>query len=292
MIVILTALQQEYKAVRRHLTDVRTHRHSAGTLFEVGVLAGHPDRRVGLAVTGEGNARAATITERAINEFRPAAVLFVGIAGGLHDWLRLGDVVVATRVYGYHGGSSGDEGFKSRPRAWDSAHELDQIARHVDRTDAWRSAISAEPNVYFCPIAAGEVLLESASSAVAKQLDDHYNDAVAVEMESAGVAQASHLNLSTPAITIRGISDHADRTKRFTDETGVPRLAAEHAAAFAASVVAEIVDTDGRGEDGGGKADGHLHVRNEAKGNAKVIAQIGVVHGGVRFGSPAGEGGS
>ncbi|MGB3444652.1 MAG: 5'-methylthioadenosine/S-adenosylhomocysteine nucleosidase [Actinophytocola sp.] len=294
MIVILTALQQEHKAVRQHLTDVRTHRHSAGTLFEVGVLAGHPDRRVGLAVTGEGNARAATITERAINEFRPAAVLFVGIAGGLHDWLGLGDVVVATRVYGYHGGSSREEGFKARPRAWDSSHELDQVARHVDRTDTWRSAISGAPGVHFCPIAAGEVLLESVASDVTKQLDEHYNDAVAVEMESAGVAQASHLNLSTPAITIRGISDHADRTKRFTDQQGVPRLAAEHAAAFAAAVIAEIVDTDEEADhDGkGGKEERQFHIKNEAKGNAKVIAQIGVVHGGVQFGTPAGEGGS
>lgn len=290
MIVILTALQQEYKEVRRHLTDLRTHRHGAGTLFEVGTLAGHPGRQVGLAVTGEGNAGAATIAERAITEFRPAAVLFVGIAGGLRDWLELGDVVVATRVYGYHGGSSREDGFKSRPRAWDSAHELDQVARHVDRTDTWRSAISGAPAVHFCPIAAGEVLLESGTTDVAKQLDDHYNDAVAVEMESAGVAQASHLNLSTPAITIRGISDHADRTKRFTDRQGVPRLAAEHAAAFAAALVAEIADTGARTADDG-TADRQHHIRNEAKGNAKVIAQIGVVHGGVRFGSPA-EGGS
>lgn len=291
MIVILTALQREFKAVRRHLTDVRTHRHTAGTLFEVGTLSGHPDRRVGLAVTGEGNAGAATITERAINEFRPAAVMFVGIAGGLHDWLELGDVVVATRVYGYHGGSSRDEGFKARPRAWDSSHELDQVARHVDRADTWRSAISGEPAVHFCPIAAGEILLESAESDVAKQLRDHYNDAVAVEMESAGVAQASHLNLSTPSITIRGISDYADRTKRFTDQHGVPQLAAENSAAFAAAVVAAVVDTDTpsgqRGTD-----EERYHIKNEAKGNANVVTQIGVVHGGVRFGSSSGEGDS
>ncbi len=291
MIVILTALQREFKAVRRHLTDVRTHRHTAGTLFEVGVLAGHPDRRVGLAVIGEGNAPAATITERAINEFQPAAVMFVGIAGGLHHWLKLGDVVVATRVYGYHGGSSRDEGFNARPRAWDVSHELDQVARHVDRADTWRSTISGEPAVHFCPVAAGEILLDSTDSAVAKQLRDHYDDAVAVEMESAGVAQASHLNLSTPSITIRGISDYADGTKRFTDRQGLPQLAAANAAAFAAGVVAVIVDADTRSGQRGTN-EKHHRIRNEAKGNASVIAQIGVVHGGVQFGSPTGEGGS
>ena len=36
MIVILTALDLEYQAVRGHLTDPRVHRHTAGTRFELG----------------------------------------------------------------------------------------------------------------------------------------------------------------------------------------------------------------------------------------------------------------
>lgn len=39
MIVILTALDLEYQAVRRHLTDLDVRRHPAGTRFEVGRLA-------------------------------------------------------------------------------------------------------------------------------------------------------------------------------------------------------------------------------------------------------------
>src|SRR4051794_15844432 len=107
MIVILTALQLEYLAVHRYLTGRQVHEHTAGTLFEKGVIAG---RRVAMANIGEGNVSAAALTERAINEFEPEAVLFVGTAGALRDWLRLGDVVVATRVYGYHGGRSTDHG--------------------------------------------------------------------------------------------------------------------------------------------------------------------------------------
>jgi nucleoside phosphorylase len=294
MIVILTALQREYKAVRRHLTDLGRHCHPAGTLFEVGVLAGHPDRRVALAVVGEGNAPAATITERAINEFQPSAVLFVGIAGGLREWLELGDVVVATRVYGYHGGHSDDKAFRARPRAWDIAHELDQVARHVDRADTWRSAISSTPAVHFSPVAAGEVLLDSTKSSIARHLRDHYNDAIAIEMESAGVALASHLNLSTPTVTIRGISDHASGAKEFTDRSGAPDLAATTAAAFAAAVVAELDSPPSPRPRRGGKDDVHHGgVHNTASGNAQVVAQIGVVNGAVQFGVPKpGEGGS
>ncbi|MBP2325637.1 nucleoside phosphorylase [Kibdelosporangium banguiense] len=106
MIVMLTALELEYLAVRAHLTDVREQRHRAGTRFEVGRIKASPRNRIAIAATGMGNLTAAALTERAIAEFRPAAVVFAGIAGGLKPWLDPGDVVVATKVYAYQGGRS------------------------------------------------------------------------------------------------------------------------------------------------------------------------------------------
>ena len=53
-VVILTALNLEYEAVRERLTDPRVHQHPAGTRFEVGQL----DRngcRVALGLVGKGN---------------------------------------------------------------------------------------------------------------------------------------------------------------------------------------------------------------------------------------------
>jgi 8-oxo-dGTP diphosphatase len=67
--------------------------------------------------------------------------------------------------------------------------------------------------VYFGPVAAGEIALYSAASDVCQWLREHYHDALAVEMEAAGVAQAGHLNDGLPAIMIRGISDYADKSK-------------------------------------------------------------------------------
>jgi adenosylhomocysteine nucleosidase len=278
MIVILTALQLEYLAVRRHLVDIHTHEHHAGTLFEKGSIAG---RHVAIATIGEGNASAAALTERAITEFQPAAVLFVGIAGALRDWLVLGDVVVATRIYAYHGGRSTDHAFRTRPRVWDSSHRLEQLARFVARSNTWQSTIPATPAVHFNPIAAGEVLLDSKKSPLATQLRDRYEDAVAIEMESAGMAYASHLNEKTPSLTIRGISDFADGAK---DRTGDSPLAAENAAAFAVAVIAELADA-GRPSQGHRPGTGGT-ISNNASGNARVVAQFGVVHGGVQFNTP------
>ena len=52
-----------------------------------------------------------------------------------------------------------------------------------------------------------------AASDVRQWLREHYNDAVAVEIEAAGAAQAGHLNDGLPTTMIRDISDYGDDTK-------------------------------------------------------------------------------
>src|SRR5690606_24746965 len=120
-IVVLTALDVEYEAVRRLLERPQPHTHPQGTRFEVGLLAGGR-ARIALGLVGKGNQPAAVLAERAVNEFSPAALLFVGVAGALHSDIAIGDVVVATHIYAFHGGTSEDDGFKSRPRVWEVSH--------------------------------------------------------------------------------------------------------------------------------------------------------------------------
>jgi adenosylhomocysteine nucleosidase len=195
-VVVLTALNLEYQAIRVSLTGVRRIDHPAGTLFEAGELPGGRGRIV-LAVTGQGNAGAAVLTERAIAMFQPRALLFVGVAGALSDDLELGDVVVATKVYSYHGGKEGSDGFFPRPQCWEIPHQLDQLARHVHRTQPWVDRLPAGPSrsvpaVHFKPIAAGEIVLDARTASLGQELRRTYGDAVAIEMESAGVSQAAH----------------------------------------------------------------------------------------------------
>ncbi|MFR9727832.1 purine phosphorylase [Saccharopolyspora sp. MS10] len=243
LVVVLTALNLEYAAVRRRLVDPQPVRHERGTQFELGTLRG-TDCQVALALVGKGNQSAAVLTERALQEFDPAAVLFVGVAGALWDKTALGDVVVATHVYASHGGTSEDDGFKARPRAWEAEHGLSQTANHVERLDDWADDVGSgdrRPRVHFGAIAAGEVVHNSRTSYEAELLRLHYNDALAIEMESAGVAQAGHLN-GAPVAIVRGISDKADGTKNSdADGTWQPR-AADNAAAFAARLIQLYLD--------------------------------------------------
>lgn len=94
--------------------------------------------------------------------------------------------------------------------------------------------------MYFKPIAAGEIVLNSRDSALREQLDRHYNDADAIEMEGAGVAHAGHLNESLPVLTIRGISDKADGEKRSADRAGWQAAAARNAAAFGVTLIDQL----------------------------------------------------
>jgi nucleoside phosphorylase len=238
VVVVLTALGTEYDAVRAFLrAPVRTV-HPAGTIFEIGGLDGIPGR-IALAEIGTGNQAAAAITERAIAVFRPRAVLFVGIAGALHDDLELGSVVVATKVYGYHGGTDETGAFQARPQAWDADHALDQLAREVHRTGSWtrlsESTYEQPPAVWFRPVAAGEVVLNSQMTALAGQLRAVYSDAATIEMESAGTAKAAHLN-RVPFLTVRGVSDRADGSKYAPGGVAWRAVAAANAAAFAIAV--------------------------------------------------------
>lgn len=286
MNVIMTALNLEHEAVLEHLVDIRAHRHPSGTVFDVGTVAGHPEHRVALALTGPGTTAAATLTERAKTEFNPAAMVFVGIAGGLREWLTIGDVVVATKIYSYQGGRSEDDEFLVRPSAWSIAHRLDQEARRLLRGNAWHSflpelAEGDAPVAHFEAIAVGDVVLNSRRSELARRLRASYNDAVAVDMESSGFAHAAHLSDQVRAVAVRGISDYADGSKAATDSEGGQLLAARNAAAFAIALITALDPADGvpGGEETPSPAVPVVHNTNTARDNARVGQQIGVNFG-------------
>jgi adenosylhomocysteine nucleosidase len=289
VIVIMTALPVERAAVLEHLVDVRPHRHRSGTVFEVGRVAGYPGHRVAVVETGPGTTTAAALTERASAEFAPTAMVFVGVAGGLRDWLMIGDVVVATKIYSYQGGRSEDDEFLVRPSAWSVSHRLDQEARRLPRDNAWHSFLPEQagggaPMVYFEAVAVGDAVLNSRVSELAQRLHKSYNDAVAVDMESSGFAHAAHLGDQVRAVTVRGISDFANGDKAAADREGGQRLAARNAAAFAIALITALEpDEDTNGGDELRSVEGPaIHNTNTARDNARVGQQIGVNLGSVR----------
>jgi nucleoside phosphorylase len=245
--VILTALLVEYQAVRTHLTDLQEEVHPQGTIYERGKFITKGQAwEVGIAEVGTGNTGAAVEAERAIAYFKPDILFFVGIAGGIKD-VKIGDVVAATKVYGYESGKVGEK-FSTRPAAGQSAYAVIQRAKSEARKGEWIQRISgsspSQPRVRVAPIAAGEKVIASTDSELFRFLRDSYNDAIAVEMEGFGFLSAAFAYPNIQVIVIRGISDlikdkNADDPEVGTEEERQERASC-NASAFAFEVLAKF----------------------------------------------------
>ena len=93
-LAIVGAMHEEIAALRPCLDDLRTERR-AGRDFHLGRLDGHD---VILVRCGIGKVAAATTTAVLLDAFDARALLFTGVAGGLGDGVRVGDIVVATTL--------------------------------------------------------------------------------------------------------------------------------------------------------------------------------------------------
>ncbi|MFD3653243.1 hypothetical protein [Streptomyces sp. NPDC058620] len=255
-VVVLTALPVEFRAVLHLLRDQSTLVHPQGTSLVKGTLPGLGGT-VAVARIGAGNLTSAAIAERVRQWLRPQALLFVGVAGGLKPEARLGDVVVSTKVYHLHPGKETPEGFHARPVPGAVSHRLEQAAGIALCSESWRKWVPDEvratwqedgPRVHFQPITAGEVVLNSPVAPLRDQIRFHCGDALAIEMESAGVARVADLSENLRILTLRGISDHADANKGEADASGSQHRASAHAAAASAALACELLpETAGSG---------------------------------------------
>ncbi len=223
--------------------------HPQGTSLVKGTLPGLGGT-VAVARIGAGNLTSAAIAERVRQWLRPQALLFVGVAGGLKPEARLGDIVVSTKVYHLHPGKEAPEGFRARPVPGAVSHRLEQAAGIALCSESWHKWVPDEvrvtwqeagPYVHFQPIIAGEVVLNSPVTPLRDQITFHYGDALAIEMESAGVARVADLSEDLRVLTLRGISDHADASKGEADASGSQYRASVYAAAAAAALACELL---------------------------------------------------
>ncbi len=242
-VIVLTALPVEFEAVMRHVQDAQEYTHSSGTIYQQGIFVGvHRTWHVAVAEIGMGGIVAAVEAEKAIQFFHPQIACFVGVAGGLKD-VRRGDVVVATKVYAYEAGKAGSR-FEPRPDLGHSSYALEQRARAEAHGTEWLARLEGgyldpAPRVVIGAIAAGEKVLSSKQSSLARLLKRTYGDALAIEMEGHGFLHAVLLNHTVLGLVVRGISDLVD-DKAEADASGMQPIAAQHAAAFAFQVLAKL----------------------------------------------------
>lgn len=239
--VIFTALPIEYTAVRNHLTNPQEKIHPQGTIYEQGTFVGdHQTWDISIVEIGGSGTKAALEAERAIGQFNPNVILCVGTAGGIQS-VQLGDVVAATKVYGYESGIAAKT-FQPIPEIGNSSYDLQQRAKAEARNKNWLTRLIAtepSPQALVAPIAAGSKVIASTRSDISKFLRSQYSDAVAIEMAGFGFLEAAHANPQVSAIVIRGISNLINQ-KAKSDQAKYQAIASCNASAFAFQVLAKL----------------------------------------------------
>jgi len=258
-VVILTAINVEYSAVKSHLTNV-VDANRNDTSYEAGVFEfnGKKIAKIFIRECGAKNSIASQETERAINHFKPDVILFVGIAGSRKpNDFGIGDVIFPDKIFSYEAGKAEKDSFLARPDAAFTSYTLVELAKKERRNDHWKSLIKgpAKPDIKadLGIIASGEGLVEHTDSRIGKILSKHYNDTSAVEMEGFGFGKAAsrqgrESNNMLVGI-VRGISDileQPSKTKQSVAKDRRPanakQIASDSAAAFAFWLILKLYE--------------------------------------------------
>jgi nucleoside phosphorylase len=232
-VVILTAINEEYLAVREHLKDILDADQN-DTNYEVGIfeIRGKEIAKVFIRECGAKNTTAAQETERAIQYFKPDLMFFVGIAGSRKpNDFSIGDVIFPIKVYSYEGGKSEKNSFVARPEIAAITYTLKEIAKKERRKNDWKDlVIGSWPKDFKADlgvIASGEQVVEHYNSEIGKILLKNYNDTSAVEMEGFGFAHAANMQgRGTSNILIgivRGISDIIEQPSKVEGDNNTDR---------------------------------------------------------------------
>ncbi|SDE31320.1 5'-methylthioadenosine/S-adenosylhomocysteine nucleosidase [Glycomyces harbinensis] len=238
--VLATPIDVERRAVLELLSGTELTEHDRdGIIYRTAEFEGrHGDWNLVLAMTGRGNERAAAAVEHALSTWRPQLLILCGVAGGLRD-AQVGDVVAATKVYGYESGQDTDEGLRSRPESLPTSFTLHQQAQLLVEHRAWsrRLGTGTPPRVYHRPIASGSKVVTGRESETAELVRRQSGDAQAIDTESYGAMAAASRKSAVEATVVRGVSDLLAGKTKAADRLHQP-LAARNAAAFSLALIA------------------------------------------------------
>lgn len=245
---IVSAMHEELAAVLALMPDERKT-IAAGREFWVGHLHGH---EVVVVLSRIGKVAAATTATALIERFRARRILFTGVAGGLGEGVRVGDVVVADAFLQHDMDAS-----PIFPR-----HEVPLYGQSRFAADAALRAVLAQATSQVlgdlrallgdaalaqfglsAPRGHGGLVLSGdrfvSTTAESQALRDALPDAQAVEMEGAALAQVCH-DYGIPFAAVRTISDRADDAAHVDFMRFIAEVASRYSAAIVAAALQQL----------------------------------------------------
>ncbi len=225
-VAIITALDKEFDAV------IRQGSGSYGMKWEI-IESPRTSRTYYIAKTktgtriavvrtsGMGQVKAAAVTSDILIDCFPSIILLVGIAAGVSNSIKLGDIAISKRIIDFESGKQTDEktvydypDYNCNP-ALVRALTLQDIKRpwmsHV-KIKCPDSTLEATPTVYVGDIFCSNKVV--ADSDKAKSLTGTFRKGIALEMEAFGVAAVIEERKPEPHfVMIKSICDKADNHK-------------------------------------------------------------------------------
>jgi adenosylhomocysteine nucleosidase len=228
-LAIVSAMREELAAVLASI-EHGAPEQVAGREFWQGHLHGHAvvavQARIGKVAAA---ATAAVLAER----YQVDAILFTGVAGGLADGVRRGDVVVAQEFLQHDMDASPlfprfEAPLYGRARFPTDPGWSDRLAQAVQRA-------LPQAGLHRGLVVSGDRFIASAADSAS--LRAALPDALAVEMEGAAIAQVCH-DYGLPYAAVRTISDRADDTAHGDFQQFIEETASRHSAAIVQALLA------------------------------------------------------
>ena len=203
---IIGAMKEELDVILSEIT-IKKEESKAGMNFKMGKFG---NNEIVLVVCGIGKVNAAICTQILIDDFKINLVINVGVAGGLGENIKPGDIVIADNLVQHDMDTSffGDKkGQIPRLNTFDFKCDVNL----VEKAKLACTEIIAH-SCFTGRIATGDQFISDVEKV--RWINSEFN-AIACEMEGGSIAQACYLN-KVPFVVIRSISDNS-LTKKFMD---------------------------------------------------------------------------
>ena len=226
---VIAAMEEEVEYLRSKMQNLQVTKEGTIELYS-GTING---LQTVLIRSGIGKVNAAVATTLLIRDFNPNCIINTGSAGGLKNDMKVGDIVVSSKVF-HHDFDLKPIGFKhgeipGLPIFFDSDKRLISITEKVLNRDKDICHTIGQ-------IGTGEFFVSS--DEYVAETKERFPEIAAIEMEAAAIAQVC-FQFNIPFIVIRAISDVADNNSPLSFDQFV-KIAGKKSANMVIEMISDI----------------------------------------------------
>lgn len=201
-----------------------------------------------------GKVAAATTATTLIHEFKITELLFTGVAGAIHDELKIGDIVLGKRLIQHDMDARPlmqqyEIPLLSKTYFETDSNHLDIASKAVKKVFEDKSLHSvigesdlleftiSQPQFFIGDIASGDQFFSTLAQK--QNLKNHLPNILCIEMEGAAVAQVCY-EYAIPFSIIRTISDVADDTAHIDFPSFIQKISSKYAAEIIKNIFKQL----------------------------------------------------